>query len=81
MSSIHPLARRGGVRRISGRISGRISEETCGVLKVLLENVTPRGRLSQPWTLSIPSNVKAEYFWDLEAKKPPFPPPCKSDEV
>ena len=33
---IHRLARRGGVRRISGLIY----EETCGVLKIFLENVS-----------------------------------------
>jgi hypothetical protein len=34
--AIHRLARRGGVRRISGLIY----EETCGVLKIFLENVS-----------------------------------------
>ena len=53
--AIRRLARRGGVKRISGLIY----EETRGVLKVFLENVirdsvthrsTPAERRSPPWT-------------------------------
>ena len=56
--AIRRLARRGGVKRISGLIY----EETRGVLKVFLEMSsvmlsptpsTPRGKPSLPWTLSM----------------------------
>ncbi|ODM88412.1 Histone H4 [Orchesella cincta] len=69
--AIRRLARRGGVKRISGLIY----EETRGVLKVFLENVirdavtytsTPRGRPSLPWTLSMLSSDKAELSTDSE---------------
>jgi hypothetical protein len=40
--AIRRLARRGGVKRISGLIY----EETCGVLKIFLENVRSRSLLS-----------------------------------
>ncbi|ODM87305.1 Histone H2B.3, partial [Orchesella cincta] len=71
--AIRRLARRGGVKRISGLIY----EETRGVLKVFLENVirdavtytsTPRGRPSLPWTLSMLSSDKAELSTDSEVK-------------
>ena len=57
--AIRRLARRGGVKRISGLIY----EETRGVLKVFLENVIvmplptprmPRERRSKPWLSSMP---------------------------
>ena len=57
--AIRRLARRGGVKRISGLIY----EETRGVLKVFLENVIampsptpsmPRESLPQPWLSSTP---------------------------
>ncbi|TMS32822.1 hypothetical protein L596_000623 [Steinernema carpocapsae] len=54
--AIRRLARRGGVKRISGLIY----EETRGVLKVFLEGVirltasTPSERPSPPWTSSTP---------------------------
>ncbi|ODM88560.1 Histone H2A [Orchesella cincta] len=72
--AIRRLARRGGVKRISGLIY----EETRGVLKVFLENVirdavtytsTPRGRPSLPWTLSMLSSDKAELSTDSEVKQ------------
>ena len=46
--AIRRLARRGGVKRISGLIY----EETRGVLKVSSLN-TPRGRLSRPHSVQI----------------------------
>merc|ERR1739848_802288 len=58
--AIRRLARRGGVKRISGLIY----EETRGVLKVFLENVIrdavtytehARRKPSPPWTSSTPS--------------------------
>ena len=71
--AIRRLARRGGVKRISGLIY----EETRGVLKVFLENdirdavttrSTPRGRLSPPWMSSTPSNVRDVPSTDSEVK-------------
>ena len=62
--AIRRLARRGGVKRISGLIY----EETRGVLKVFLENVTvmllptpstPSARLSLPWMWCTLSNARA----------------------
>ncbi|ODN00718.1 Histone H4 [Orchesella cincta] len=72
--AIRRLARRGGVKRISGLIY----EETRGVLKVFLENVIrdavtytehARGRPSPPWTLFTHSNDKAELSTDSEVKQ------------
>ncbi|KAJ1375192.1 Histone-fold [Sesbania bispinosa] len=63
-AAIRRLARRGGVKRISGLIY----EETRGVLKVFLENVIrdavtytehAKRKLSPPWMWSTPSSVKA----------------------
>ncbi|OXA52260.1 Histone H4 [Folsomia candida] len=71
--AIRRLARRGGVKRISGLIY----EETRGVLKVFLENVIrdavtyteqPRGRRSPPWTSSMPSSDKAAPSTDSAVK-------------
>ena len=62
--AIRRLARRGGVKRISGLIY----EETRGVLKVFLENVirdssptpsTPAARPSRPWTSCTRSSARA----------------------
>merc|ERR1712018_93217 len=68
--AIRRLARRGGVKRISGLIY----EETRGVLKVFLENVIrdavtytehAKRKPLQPWTLFMLSNDKDEPFTDL----------------
>uniref|UniRef100_A0A6V7QYE2 Histone H4 n=1 Tax=Ananas comosus var. bracteatus TaxID=296719 RepID=A0A6V7QYE2_ANACO len=62
--AIRRLARRGGVKRISGLIY----EETRGVLKIFLENVIrdavtytehAAARPSPPWTSSTPSSARA----------------------
>ena len=77
--AIRRLARRGGVKRISGLIY----EETRGVLKVFLENVirdavptpsTPSARLSPPWMSSMLLSVKDVPCTDSEVKQfsPPF---------
>ena len=71
--AIRRLARRGGVKRISGLIY----EETRGVLKVFLENVIrdavtytehARGRPSPPWMLSMLSRGKDAPCTDSEDK-------------
>ena len=61
--AIRRLARRGGVKRISGLIY----EETPGVLKVVLENVI-RVRLSLPWMLFTLLNARDVPCTDLEAR-------------
>ena len=73
--AIRRLARRGGVKRISGLIY----EETRGVLKVFLEDVirdavtytehAKRGRLSPPWMSSMPSRGKDVPCTDSEVKR------------
>merc|ERR1739845_250001 len=71
--AIRRLARRSGVKRISGLIY----EETRGVLKVFLENVIrdavtyknmPRGKLLLQWTLFMLSKDKAGLSTDLVDK-------------
>uniref|UniRef100_A0A0D3FD36 Histone H4 n=1 Tax=Oryza barthii TaxID=65489 RepID=A0A0D3FD36_9ORYZ len=76
--AIRRLARRGGVKRISGLIY----EETRGVLKIFLENViptpsptrsTPAARPSPPWTSSTRSSARAA---PSTASAAEFPAPC-----
>merc|ERR1712062_714362 len=65
--AIRRLARRGGVKRISGLIY----EETRGVLKVFLENHTlsmPRGKPLLQWTLFMLSKDKDALCTDLVDK-------------
>merc|ERR1712203_1092413 len=71
--AIRRLARRGGVKRISGHIY----EETRGVLKVFLENVIgmlshtlsmPRGKPLLQWTLFMLSKDKDALCTDLVDK-------------
>jgi histone H4 len=75
--AIRRLARRGGVKRISGLIY----EETRSVLKVFLENViraavTYTARLSPPWTSSTPSSARAAPSTASAAKCPAQPVPA-----
>ena len=72
--AIRRLARRGGVKRISGLIY----EETRGVLKVFLENVIrdavtytehADARPSPPWTSSTRSSAKAAPSTDSAARR------------
>jgi histone H4 len=89
--AIRRLARRGGVKRISGLIY----EETRGVLKIFLENVirdavtytatpsTPAARPSPPWTSSTRSSARAAPSTASAARRPPdgrrgFCPPVLS---
>merc|ERR1711862_21464 len=74
--AIRRLARRGGVKRISGLIY----EETRGVLKVFLENVIrdavtlpnmPKGKPLLPWMWSTPSKDKVAPSTDSEVRRPP----------
>ena len=75
--AIRRLARRGGVKRISGLIY----EEARGVLKIFLEKVfrdlvtyteQPRGRPSPPWTVWSPARGREAA---LPSPLPPLPRP------